>query len=315
MKWQPIIAGVDGSPESLRAASFAWRIAKAADTKCLLLHAVPEVWVPSALAPLVNSPEFFDTMVTDLRNLLARELRAEVPEAIRHSLVARPGQPDVVLNEVAREHGAGLIVVGGHRHGALARGFGGSTAHNLVRTSDVPVLIVEASSRAPGRVLAAVDFSTAASPTVGAARRYADLFAAQLGVVHVVEAGAASSTIPLTLDMDLLETRSREELERLVDVENAPIASDDRVVRVGRADEEVAEAAVAWHADLLVVGSHGRGWIDRLLIGSTTERLLNRLPVSLLVVPINKPALPRSVRGERRARRAGRLRRKGMLVI
>jgi len=40
MKWQPVIAGVDGSPESLRAASLAWRIARAGDTRCVLVHAV-----------------------------------------------------------------------------------------------------------------------------------------------------------------------------------------------------------------------------------------------------------------------------------
>ena len=311
MRWQPIIAGVDGSPESLRAASLAWRIAKAADTRCLLVHAVPEIWAPAGFAPLVNSAEVFDLLVTELRQLLARELRAEVPESIRQALIARPGRPTLVLEEIARDIGAGLIVVGGHPHGALARGFGGSTAHNLVRTSAVPVLVVAEGSRAPVRVLAATDFSTAASPTLSTAMRYADLLDGQLGIVHAVEFG---TTIPLTLDIDLLESRSRDELERLVDREGASIAPDDRLLRRGRADEEIAEAAAAWHADLLVVGSHGPGWIERLLIGSTTERLLNRLPTSLLVVPINKPAARRPAPQRETPARRGR-RRKGMVIL
>jgi nucleotide-binding universal stress UspA family protein len=261
----------------------------------------------------VDSAEVFDKLVSDLKALLARELRAEVPEAIRQSLVARQGKPAGVLNEIAREYGAGLIVVGGRRHGALARGFGGSTAHNLVRTADAPVLVVESSSRAPARVLAAVDFSEASCPTLGAAARFADLFDAQLGVVHAVEFGAPSTSIPFTLDLNLLETQSRAELEQLVEAENAPVAPDDRLIRSGRADEEIAEAAVAWHADLVVLGSHGRGWIDRLLIGSTTERLLHRLPASLLVVPISKPAALRPVPEKQRARREPR--RKGMVII
>jgi nucleotide-binding universal stress UspA family protein len=45
MTWQPIVAGVDGSPESFRAASLAWRIARAADARCVLVYAVPEVWL------------------------------------------------------------------------------------------------------------------------------------------------------------------------------------------------------------------------------------------------------------------------------
>ena len=87
---------------------------------------------------------------------------------------------------------------------------------------------------------------------------------------------------------------------------------DDRVIRRGRADEEIAEEAAVWRADLLVVGSHGKGWIDRLLIGSTTERLLNRLPTSLLVVPISKPAVKRPAQAATRARAR---RRKGTVVI
>lgn len=309
MKWQPIVAGVDGSRESLRAAALAWRIAKAADTSCVLVHAVPDVWMPGALSPLVNSAETFDIVVNHLQQLLALELGAEIPDAVRQALVARPGRPAWVINEVAREHGAGLIVVGGRRHGALARGLGGSTAHALVRTAAAPVLVVEASSRPPARVLAAADLSSVSSVTLSTASQYADLFEAELGVLHVVEIGAAAPTIPLTLDMDLLERRSRDALERLVEVEGASIAPADRLIRRGRADEAIAESAAAWHADLVVVGSHGRGWIDRLLIGSTTERLLNRLPASLLVIPITKP----QARGGETHQRVTQ--RKGVVVV
>jgi nucleotide-binding universal stress UspA family protein len=310
MDWQPIIAGVDGSPESRRAATLAWRIAKAADTSCVLVHAVPDLWAPGALAPLVNSVETFDVVVKQLRHLLDTEWGAEIPDTVRQAVVTRPGQPAIVLGEVAREYGASLIVVGGRRHGALARGFGGSTAHNLVRAAATPVLVVEASSPAPAHVLAATDLSGAAAATLSAARRYADLFQAQLGVLHVVELGAASQTIPLTLDLDLLEGRAREELERVIALEGLPVAPPDRLIRRGRADEAIAESAVAWHADLVVVGSHGRSWVDRLLIGSTTERLLNRLPTSLLVVPINKPAARRAA-----LKLDGETRRKGVVIV
>ena len=310
MKWQPVIAGVDGSAESLRAASLAWRIARAADTRCVLVHAVPELWVPGGLSPLVNSPEAFDMIVAEMRQYIAKEVASEIPEAILHSLVARPGRPGVVLDQVARELGAGLVVVGGRHHGALARGLGGSTAHHLVRTSPAPVLVVEA-SRAPQRVLVATDLSVTASATLSTAARYAELFDAQIRVVHVVEPAKFPTVVPLSLDMSAFEERSRAEFEWLVEVELSRVPSDDRVVRRGRADEEIAEEAVAWRADLLVLGSHGKGWIDRLLIGSTTERLVNRLPTSLLVVPINRPAQRRPEPARAPSRRA----RRGKVVI
>jgi nucleotide-binding universal stress UspA family protein len=311
MTWQPIVAGVDGSFESLRAASLAWRIARAADARCVLVHAVPDVWAPGAIAPLVSSPDIFDQLVSEVRQQLAREVGAEVPEAVRQGLVARPGRAGVVLDEVVREYGASLVVVGGRHHGALARSLGGSTTHHLVRTSPAPVLVATAASR-PQRILVAVDLFGAAGPTLSMAARYADLFDAQVRVVHVVEPAKYPTVVPLSLDLTAFEERSRAEFEQLVELELSRVPPDNRVIRRGRADEEIAEEVAAWRADLLVVGSHGRGWIDRLLIGSTTERLLNRLPTSLLVVPIGKPAVQRPAPAETRARAR---RRKGTVVI
>jgi nucleotide-binding universal stress UspA family protein len=73
---QPIIAGVDGSQESVRAASLAWRLARAMDAQCVLVHAVPNVWAPGGMAPLVNSGEVFDLVLSDLQKWLSRELGA-----------------------------------------------------------------------------------------------------------------------------------------------------------------------------------------------------------------------------------------------
>jgi nucleotide-binding universal stress UspA family protein len=59
-----------------------------------------------------------------------------------------------------------------------------------------------------------------------------------------------------------------------------------KVLRYGTPVESIMLEAADWEADVVVVGSHGKGWVDRVLIGSVTERLLNRLPTSVLVVPV-----------------------------
>jgi nucleotide-binding universal stress UspA family protein len=58
-----------------------------------------------------------------------------------------------------------------------------------------------------------------------------------------------------------------------------------KAVRFGPVVDTIRYEVLSWKADLLVVGSHGKGWIDRLLLGSVTHRLLNELPASLVVVP------------------------------
>ena len=284
MKAQPVVVGVDGSPESLHAAAIASRIARSSSNECILVYAVPVPWTPDGVTDVSISPEIVDRLKGHVRKALAQ---AGVDEEV----IARPGKPGVVLNQVARERLPGLIVVGGRHHGALSRGLGGSTAHHLVRTAGTPVLIVEPRTERIERVLAAADLSHAGGTTLRAAARYAALLDARLRAVHVVEPAKYPVVVPLSLDQAEYERRCRDEFAQLIGAQLPDLPPDDRVVRVGLADEEIAEEAVAWHADLVVIGSHGKGWIDRLLIGSTTERLLNRLPASLLVVPIRRPAM------------------------
>jgi len=65
----------------------------------------------------------------------------------------------------------------------------------------------------------------------------------------------------------------------------------EKVVRYGAVVETIVREAAEWGADLLVVGSHGKGWAERVLVGSVTERLLNHLPTSVLVVPVGAAAV------------------------
>ncbi len=65
----------------------------------------------------------------------------------------------------------------------------------------------------------------------------------------------------------------------------------ERVVRRGEALGAIQREAADWQADLLVVGSHGKGWAARAFAGSVTEGLINHLPTSLLVVPAAVTAL------------------------
>ena len=65
----------------------------------------------------------------------------------------------------------------------------------------------------------------------------------------------------------------------------------EKVVRYGPAASTIAQEAQTWRADLLVVASHGKGWMDRLLVGSTSEQLLHHPPTLTLMVPAARAAL------------------------
>lgn len=293
------MVGVDGSVESRRAIELARRIAEAAHAELVPVHAVPDLWLAGRLdrTPLII-PEIREALIRDSRKAMERFLEGVLSPAARRRLEVWTGPAAVAITEVARTRRAELVVLGGRHHGAIARGLGRSTAHYLVRTLDVPLLVAGPSTPALARVLAAVDLSPASIPTIEAAERFANLLGARLRVVHVLEPLRLTYVPIEPLREEGFHERARQMFDRLTASLNS-VAPEDRLIRTGAAADAIAEEAAAWHADLLVVGSHGKGWADRLLIGSTTERLLNALPASLLVIPT---ALPRR-RAPRRARK------------
>lgn len=296
---KPIVVGVDDSPEARRALALAWKIAEAAHAPLVLVHAVPDLWLATGLGdtPAVL-PEVQEALTHASRTQIERVIDEVLPRSAPRRLEVRTGPAAFAIAEVARKQRAELVVLGGRQHGAFARGLGRSTAHDLVRTIDVPVLVAGHAVGAVTRVLVAVDLSSAAIPTIKAAERFAKLLGARLRIVHVVEPFPLAY-LPLdALDQVEFERRSRESFERLM----APLAAtvpEEQVVRTGRPVETIVEESVVWHADLVVVGSHGKGWVDRLLVGSTTEQLLNALPGSVVVIPTAAAAK----QGKRRPRK------------
>ncbi len=291
MTWQPIIVGVDGSPESVRAAVLGSVIAEAAGTRCLLVHAAMDYWSSTAMPTVgVDMAALDEATVDHSRSLIVNALTGRVPDALLTSMVIRIGPPAAVLVDVAREEHASLIVAGGKHRRGIAR-LAGSTVTNLVRLSEIPILATDGGSGGIRRVLAAVDLSHAAAPTLAAAELMAALFAADMRALHVVEPLPTVPTVPLELDEDEVYRAAEKQLATSV----WPLLTyqgADTVIRRGRTAAVIVDEAEQWRADLVVVGSHGKGWVDRLILGSTSERLLHVLPTLTMVVPAHGPSEP-----------------------
>jgi nucleotide-binding universal stress UspA family protein len=139
------------------------------------------------------------------------------------------------------------------------------------------------------RIVAAVDLSDAAGPTIQGAERLAGLFGAALHFTHVVEPLPIIPDTPLQYNDDEVFRRSEEHLAQYVwPLIGHPGATTS--TRRGTAADAIAAEVAERRAEVVVLGSHGKGWVDRMLIGSVTERVLAALPCSLFVVPVVGPA-------------------------
>ena len=287
MSWQPIVVGVDASPEAAGAAAFAVRMSQRAGTTCDLVHAARDVWASVGVEEGVDA--LWHALVDQARASITAVLAGVVPRELVDKMTVRLGRAPVVLKQTVTDLGAGLVVLGGKHHSALGRWLGGSTSLNVARTTEVPVLVVGSSRTVIRRVLVAVDGSAASQPTLQVADRYAALFGAKLRALSVLE---PLPVVPGVAAPDATEYYRM--LEELLQRDVWPLICTpgaERLVRYGRPVETLLREATTWQADLLVVGSHGRGWAERVLVGSVTERLLNHLPTSVLVVPVGAPAV------------------------
>jgi nucleotide-binding universal stress UspA family protein len=286
MSWNPIVVGVDASAEAAGAAAFAARAAERAGTSCQLVHATRDAFA-SLQAPELG--RYRRALSDEARNTVRKALRDKVSAKLLDEFIVDLGPTAAVLKQVVARRHAELVILGGKHHSALGRWFGGSTSLSVARTTQVPVLVTAGTPAEIRRVLVAVDLSGAARPTLAAAERYAALFGAELRALSVLEPLPVVPEMTPAYDATEFYAMTEELLKRdiwsLIRTKGV-----EKVTRHGLAVETILREAAGWGADLLVVGSHGRSWVERVLVGSVTERLLNHLPTSLVVVPVSAAA-------------------------
>lgn len=142
------------------------------------------------------------------------------------------------------------------------------------------------------RILVPVDGSACARRGLSEAIALARLTGARIRLVHVVDEPlvAIGSEVGATVSADLLKT-VREAAQRVLadateTVKLAGIPVDDQLLDSfdGRLCDLVVAAARSWSADLVVIGTHGRRGVGRLLLGSDAEQILRLSPVPVLLV-------------------------------
>lgn len=140
----------------------------------------------------------------------------------------------------------------------------------------------------PTNILVPTDFS----PTAEHALDYAIALAAKLGarihLVHVI--GIPPLGIPelgiavASMTADTMVADGQAALDRITAKRRDDASFGEAILRTGDARDEVLQAAAQVHADLIVVGTHGRRGVSRALLGSVAEAIVRMAPCPVLVV-------------------------------
>ncbi|HVR71772.1 MAG TPA: universal stress protein [Vicinamibacteria bacterium] len=141
------------------------------------------------------------------------------------------------------------------------------------------------------RILCATDFSEFSRPALEHAAALARWSGATLAVIHVVAPPDFRLIGATPLDAAERE-RGLEALRRFVE----PVTRSSAVrpvLRKGQAAVEIAAESLAWAADLVVVGTHGRQGLEHWELGSVAEQVIRTAPCPVLTVPRrSRPPLP-----------------------
>ena len=152
------------------------------------------------------------------------------------------------------------------------------------------------------RILLPTDFSDTAAHTLGYAREMAERFGSEMHVLHVVAdptpqdwaIGAAALVVS-----DLLKTWEAAAERRLAEISLDGIETV-RATRVGHAFVEILQYATDNAIDMIVMGTHGRGPVEHLLLGSVAETVVRKAPCPVLTVrhPGHEFVMPASLAAE-----------------
>lgn len=138
------------------------------------------------------------------------------------------------------------------------------------------------------RILLASDFSETSACAVEHAVLMAKTFGAVLHVLHVVE-----NEIPAIMDglaylpqnyFEEIEKQAAEQLEKVISREDRDIVSVTLAMRKGASFLEIIRYALEQNIDLIVLGTHGRGALAHVLLGSVAEKVVRKAPCAVLTV-------------------------------
>jgi len=143
------------------------------------------------------------------------------------------------------------------------------------------------------RILVPTDFSESARHALLYGTSFAREYEGELLLLHVVEnltVGYASDLFPVPMAevFDEISGYAKAELAKLAaEVREKGIAVRELVVQ-GKPSAEIVRVAREETADMIVLGTHGKGMLDKALFGSTAERVIRRAPCPVLTVGLEE---------------------------
>lgn len=277
-----ILVATDFSPTCKRALKHAAALAARSGAQ---LHVLNVQVLGSELYGWQARPNMVEInkIIEDAARAQMQDFVGGQPGEVVHKVI-RDVQVAPAIMRYAHEMDIDFIVMGTHARKGASRLFLGSVAAEVLRVADLPVLVIgpehAVADKGYRKIVVAVDLSEDSASLLQQATALADTDNVQLRVVHVCESRSVAPYYVAEI-ADEHSERAKLALKELLDDTALPGKVESQVL-AGLSEEQITASAEDFAADLIVMGSSGMSRMGRMLLGSTTDRVLRRAPCAVL---------------------------------
>ncbi len=289
-----VIIPLDGSMFAEQALPMAEAISKASGATLTLLSAI-------SIDPSTRGPQFEAERQSRSNYLLGVQQKLE-QAGITSDLVIQHGSVAEAAHDVVRQDGVDLIITTTRGRSGRPHWLTGGVARKIIQAVNKPVLIVQSTESQNGaapslnKILVTLDGSSYSERVLPYAAMLAQTFESELLLLTVPEVPEAELYGALADLVGELRTQAesvgRQYLERIA-VQLQSIGIKVRILVTGtHPARTICGVSEIESMDLIMLATRGRGGLDRLLMGSVAERVVQQTPTPVFLVPIHEQKEP-----------------------
>lgn len=291
-----IIWATDGSKESQEALKYVVFLARIFHSEIIGVHVLLKPELLSYKTELQDWMVKVEENMASMLNSISNELASQ---GVNFRGVILKGEVNKEIVRYARRKKADLIAMGKRGHGLIDRMLVGSTTLRVLRESKIPVLAVR---QVDGKdhtdirnILVPLDLYEESDSALNYAINLAETINANISVVYVITFSTFyvftlipySTEIPYTLLQDVIKTSSNELANRVekIKLERATkMEISTEVVQGTTPSVAIVDYANSRDIDLIVINTHGRKGVKKLVLGSVAEKVIQESTCPVLAL-------------------------------
>jgi nucleotide-binding universal stress UspA family protein len=279
--YRKILVAIDGSDSSMHALQESLSLAFKEGSQITVVSVAPRFEGDLSLMEVGNISA---ALKNPFEIALSKAKEMAKSSRLSITIISEEGEPYERILDVAEAENCDLIVMGTKGMSGIERVLVGSVAAAVIGHSHRDVLVIPAKSQISWqRILVTTDGSKYSEAAAERAINYAKAYGSELAAVAVVDAPAELSGVSPGAVEDMIRKAKRYVEEVKSQADSAGLKTETFVLEGEEAYRKITEFAKEHNINIIVMGSHGRRGLSKLLVGSVAERIIGYAHCPVLI--------------------------------